>query len=546
MPLPVSRAWLAILAVVALLVGLDNMNRPLANPDEGRYSEISREMAATGDWVTPRLNGMKYFEKPPLQYWASAVSFKIFGENEYAARLYIVLCGFATIMLVGWLALRMWGTDVALACMLALACSPYFLALGGIVTLDMGLTLWTTATVFAFLAAEGTRDRPKAQRAWMLCAWAAMALAVLSKGLIGIIFAGAAVFFAMVLRRDFTVLDRLHLIPGLAIFLAIAAPWFVAVCVANEEFARFFFIHEHFARFLTRAHRRIEPWWYFLPMVACGFLPWMFAMPAAVVSAWREEAGKAFQPLRIVLAWSAFVVLFFSASGSKLPTYVLPAFPPLALVLGRYLAQAPTRRLALWSGLAIPVGVALLIAAWMVPGFAKDEWTRAMYVAGWPWALGAAAVFLAGAIAATAFLLRGRRWSALFAMTFATLLLIDCGDEFYEQLTERQSGIEVAAKMKPFAGPNTALYSVGHYEQTVPFYLGRTLILFDYEDEFELGQKAEARFGKRELHEFPPEWLRQQDALAIMQPRVYEKLKGQGLPMTVLHADPKRILVRKP
>src|SRR5258706_8427026 len=109
------------------------MNRPLANPDEGRYSEISREMAATGDWVTPRLNGIKYFEKPPLQYWASAVSFKLFGENEYTARLYIVLSGFAAIVLVGWLAHRLWGTDVALACMLALACSPYFMALGGIV-----------------------------------------------------------------------------------------------------------------------------------------------------------------------------------------------------------------------------------------------------------------------------------------------------------------------------------------------------------------------------------------------------------------------------
>jgi 4-amino-4-deoxy-L-arabinose transferase-like glycosyltransferase len=546
MRVPVSRLWLAVLAVVAVLVGMDNMNRPLANPDEGRYSEISREMAASGDWVTPRLNGIKYFEKPPLQYWASAISFSLFGENEYAARLYIVLAGLATIVLVGWLARRLWGADVALACMMALACSPYFMALGGIVTLDMGLTLWTTATLFAFIAAEQARERPRAQRAWMLCAWAAMALAVLSKGLIGIIFAGAAVFFVMVLRRDFTVLNRLHLIPGLAVFLAIAAPWFIAVSMANDEFAQFFFIHEHFARFLTRTHRRIEPWWYFLPMVACGFLPWMFALPAAVASAWREEAGKAFQPLRIALAWSAFVVLFFSASGSKLPAYVLPAFPPLALVMGRYLAQAPTRRLALWSGLAIPVGVALLVAAWSVPGFAKDEWTRAMYVAGWPFAIGAALAFLAGSIAATLFLRRGRRWPALFAMTFATLLLIDCGDEFYEHLTPRQSGMEVAGKMKPLITPGTRLFSVGHYEQTVPFYLGRTLELFDYEDEFEVGQKAEASVKGRGVEEFPFEWRQAKDALAIMQPRVYEVLKAQGLPMQVLHADPKRVLVRKP
>ena len=546
MTLPISRVLLAALAVVAIVVGIDNMERPLANPDEGRYSEISREMAATGDWVTPRLNGLKYFEKPPLQYWASALSFRLFGENEYTARLYIVLAGFSTIALLGFLGKRLWGWDMAIASMMAIACSPYFMALGGIVTLDMGLTLWTTATLFAFIGAEGARDRPATQLRWMLCAWAGMALAVLSKGLVGIIFAGAAVFIVMVMRRDIKVLERLHLIPGLAIFLAIAAPWFVAVSMANDEFAQFFFIHEHFARFLTRAHRRVEPWWYFLPIVAAGFLPWMFAMPAAIARAWREEEGRDFQPLRISILWAAFVVAFFSASGSKLPTYVLPAFPPLALVLGRYLQLAPERRLALWSGLTIPVALILVVVAYRVPDSAKDAWTRALYEGAMPWAVAAAVILLAGAIVTTLLMLRRKRWPALAVAAFAAILLIDCGEEAYEELTPRQSGVGVAEKMKAQMKPGTRLYSVGHYEQTVPFYLQRTLQLFDYEDEFEVGQKAEAKFAKRDLHEFPPEWQRPGDALAIMLPLVYEKMKAQGLPMVVLHADPKRVLVRKP
>jgi 4-amino-4-deoxy-L-arabinose transferase-like glycosyltransferase len=544
--LPISRVLLAVLAVVALVVGIDNMERPLANPDEGRYSEISREMAATGDWVTPRLNGLKYFEKPPLQYWASALSFRLFGENEYSARLYVVLAGFSTIALVGFLGKRLWGWDMAIASMMAIACSPYFMALGGIVTLDMGLTLWTTATLFAFIGAEGARDRPATQLRWMLCAWAGMALAMLSKGLVGIIFAGAAVFIVMVLRRDIKVLDRLHLIPGMAIFFAVAAPWFIAVSMANDEFAQFFFIHEHFARFLTRAHRRVEPWWYFLPIVAAGFLPWMFAMPAAIAGAWREEEGRDFQPLRISILWAAFVVAFFSASGSKLPTYVLPAFAPLALVLGRYLQLAPERRLALWSGLAIPVALVLVVVAYRVPETAKDAWTRAMYEGAMPWAVAAALILLAGAIVTTLLMLRGKRWPALAVAAFAAVLLIDCGEEAYEEITPRQSGVGVAEIMKAQMKPDSRLYSVGHYEQTVPFYIQRTLQLFDYEDEFEVGQKAEAKFAKRELHEFPPEWERPGDALAIMLPLVYEKMKAQGLPMVVLHADPKRVLVRKP
>src|SRR5258706_3654338 len=115
MQLPVSRAVLAVLALVALVIGIDNVGRRLANPDEGRYSEISREMAASGDWVTPRLNGIKYFEKPPLQYWATAVAFKAFGENEYAARLYIGLAGLATILITAFAALRIYGVEHAVA-----------------------------------------------------------------------------------------------------------------------------------------------------------------------------------------------------------------------------------------------------------------------------------------------------------------------------------------------------------------------------------------------------------------------------------------------
>jgi 4-amino-4-deoxy-L-arabinose transferase-like glycosyltransferase len=290
----------------------------------------------------------------------------------------------------------------------------------------------------------------------------------------------------------------------------------------------------------------VEPWWYFLPIVAAGFLPWMFAMPAAIAGAWREEEGRDFQPLRISILWAAFVVAFFSASGSKLPTYVLPAFAPLALVLGRYLQLAPERRLALWSGLAIPVALVLVVVAYRVPETAKDAWTRAMYEGAMPWAVAAALVLLAGAIVTTLLMLRGKRWPALAVAAFAAILLIDCGEEAYEEITPRQSGVGVAEIMKAQMKPDSRLYSVGHYEQTVPFYIQRTLQLFDYEDEFEVGQKAEAKFAKRELHEFPPEWERPGDALAIMLPLVYEKMKAQGLPMVVLHADPKRVLVRKP
>ncbi|MGZ5072412.1 MAG: ArnT family glycosyltransferase, partial [Usitatibacter sp.] len=279
MSLPLPRWVLAALACVAVAVGIVNLARPLANPDEGRYSEISREMAASGDWVTPRLNGLKYFEKPPLQYWATALAFEAFGANEAAARLYVWLAGFATILVVGYTALRLFDAATALASMLVLVSSPYFMALGGIVTLDMGLTLWTTATLACLLLAESSRPSVAESRRWMLGAWVAVALAVLSKGLVGIVFAGAAVFFAMVLARDASVLRRMRWGAGLALAAAIAAPWFVAITIREPGFFDFYFIGEHFRRFFDANYSHDQPIYYYFPIIIGGFAPWTFTVP---------------------------------------------------------------------------------------------------------------------------------------------------------------------------------------------------------------------------------------------------------------------------
>jgi 4-amino-4-deoxy-L-arabinose transferase-like glycosyltransferase len=559
MSLRAIRTLLVLLAAIALAVAVDNLGRRLANPDEGRYSEISREMAHSGDWVTPRLNGLKYFEKPPLQYWATALAFKAFGANEYTARIYVWLCALATLLLVGYTGTRLGNRETGMGAALALVASPYFMALGGIVTLDMGLTLWTTLTVCSLLLAETSAARPAEQRRWMLTAWAAMALAVLSKGLVGIVFAGAAVWFHIVLTREWSILKRMHWALGLPLFLVVAVPWFVLVSRANPEFAQFFFIHEHFQRFFTTAHRREEPIWYFLPIMVTGFLPWMFAMPAAILQAWRSEAKarapadparpaarQPFQPLRVAVLWSGFVVLFFSISGSKLPAYVLPAFPLLALVLGRYLAEAPVRRLALWTALAVPVGIFLLFAAYRAPAGAKDPWTQQMYHEAQPWMFFAAVVLILALVGATLMLRRGRRWVAVVVLAIANVVVIECLEDAYEAFSPRQSGFAVAEKMRPYLGPQTRIYSVNIYDQTLPFYIGRTITLVNYHDEFETGMQAEPGRVLWSDDGFDQVWLRPGDALAIMQPGTFEKFRAWGVPMQVLHEDPRRVLVRKP
>jgi len=423
--------------------------------------------------------------------------------------------------------------------------SPYFLALGGIVTLDMGLTCWLTVAACAFLLAQASGDA-RERRRWMLGAWAAAALAVLSKGLVGLLFPAAAIALHALTQRDARLLSSLEWVRGVPVFLALAAPWFVLVARANPEFAHFFFVHEHFERFLTHEHRRVQPWWFFLPIVLLAFLPWAFALFAGLRHAWHTERRADVQPLRVALLTAAFIVLFFSASGSKLPAYILPAVPLLALPLARYLAEAPLTSLARYAALAVPVGLALLVAAYLVPGQAKEEWVKALNFAAQPFAYAAAAGFTAGALAAAWLARSGRRWTALAAVALANIVLVGGLIEAYGVFSPRQSDKEAAARVAPFVKPSTRLYSVKMYDQTVPFYIGRTVTLVDYTDEFETGLKSQPELRIPDVASFRAEWLRERGALAIMHPDTYQALRAQGLPMQLVHEDPRRVLVRKP
>lgn len=536
---------LALLAALALFVGIDNMERALANPDEGRYSEISREMAVSGDWVTPRLNGIKYFEKPPLQYWAGAASFSLFGAGEFPARLYTALCGLLCIVAVGYTARKLAGSAAAYGAVAVLLSSPYFLGLGGIVTLDMGLTAWTTVSVCAFLLAAA--GPPAEQRWWMRLAWAGMALAVLSKGLIGIVFPAAIVFLHCLIHRDWRLLARLEWLAGGAIFLAIAAPWFVLVSLANPEFPEFFFIHEHFQRFLTKTHRREEPVWFFVPILLIAVLPWAVSLLPAVRDSWRLEASRdAFPWRRFALLWSGFILLFFSASGSKLPAYLLPVVPVLALVLGDWIARTPGERL--WKGFAVlAVVIAIAIAAaWGVPERARTAWTRELYAAARPWVV-AGFVLISVALASAAVLARrGRKWPAIAVIVAASMGFVDLVEDGYERLTPRQSGIAVAERIVPLLTPEARVYSVGYYDQTIPFYLQRTVTLVRYLDEFEQGLKAEPNLAIPTLEAFAPEWQKPGKAIAIIHPDLVERLTALGVGMSVLHRDDRRVVVVKP
>ena len=211
--------WLIVAAAVIWFSNLEY--RTLVKPDEGRYAEIPREMVKSGDWTTPRLNELKYFEKPPLQYWATAVAYTVFGEHQWTSRLWAGLTGFAGILLVWFAGLRLFGREAADYAAMLLGSSLLYVLIGHINTLDMGVTFFITLGIFALLLGQSETDEKK-RRNWMLLAWAGMALAVLSKGLMGLILPGTAVLIYCVLQRDLTVLKRMHWLPGLTIFFLLS------------------------------------------------------------------------------------------------------------------------------------------------------------------------------------------------------------------------------------------------------------------------------------------------------------------------------------
>src|SRR3977135_3525782 len=216
---------LALLAAFSLAWFCNLGYRHLVKPDEGRYAEIPREMVASGDWLTPRLHGYKYFEKPALQYWITAAAFAAFGQNEWAARLWPGVTGFLGVLLVFWAGNRLFGPPVGLYGAAVAASSAIYASIGHLLTLDMGLCVFMSGSVFAFAVAQRDPADEAERRRWMLIAWAAAALAVLSKGLVGIVLPTGAVALYVLIERDWKLLGALHAWSGGLLFLAIAAPW---------------------------------------------------------------------------------------------------------------------------------------------------------------------------------------------------------------------------------------------------------------------------------------------------------------------------------
>ena len=493
--------WLAVL--FALLFGFRAGSYPLGSGDEGRYAEIPREMVATGDWVTPRLDGVNYFEKPPLMYWAVAGSLQLFGSSEWAVRAVPALFALGGVLLTYAAARRLYDRLAGLIAAVVLGTSLLYFALAHILLLDMAMSVLMSATLFCFIL--GVREPAGATRRWLFYGlYASAALATLTKGLIGFLVTGAVMFLWLLIFNQWKRLRPLHLPTGLLLFLAITVPWHVLAAQHNETWAYRYFVFEHWLRFTTPAASRPGPWYYYIGIVLAGLIPWVgFLVPAvraAVRGGWSARSRNA--EAWFLLTWVGFIFLFFSKSHSKLVPYILPVFPALAVLIGAWLSQVkeggnPSQLrpgLRIFSFISGLLAVALCLVVTRPSLVRGLEASQALALQ--PMAFTMAALLVMGGIFAP-WLARIRGVGAALTAMAVTMMGFLAVLLFAAPILNKPSTKPLALYVKAHVQPGDRVVHYHAFFHEFTFYAERVVDVAAYKDELEFEEDAPARASGR-------------------------------------------------
>lgn len=536
--------WLALTVAAVLLVWFGTLAmRHLIGPDEGRYAEISREMLATGDWVTIRYNALKYFEKPPFHMWVTALSYVVFGVGEWQARLCVALSGLLGIgmtMLATW---RWFGLRAAWLAGVVLLAAPMWSTAAHFNTLDMTLAGAMACVLATMLLAQHPDATPATRRRWMYACWAAMGVAVLTKGLVGVALPGLVLVVYSLVARDGSLWRRLHWGAGLAILLAVTVPWFWLIARRNPEFLHFFFIHEHWQRYTSNIHSRSGPLWYFVPLIVGGFLPWVGLFPRMWAEVRASRAASAgFRPVLMAGVWAIAIFIFFSLSHSKLPGYILPVVPALAIVAAVVLDRLDARRWArqlTGAGVVAAVG---LMASPIVGTLSANHIPNHFYRSYAIWVAAAFALMVLSVALARWIAARRHLSLSIAAYGLGMYLAFTVALLGYETVARPLSGADIAPAVARVLTPGMRLYGVRMLDHTLPFYVRHPLVMVGEADELSFGTAAEPSRWVPDLDTFAQLWRHDGHALAVMSPDTYQSLAGK-LPMYVVARDYRRVVV---
>jgi len=476
-----------ILGLFILLVFFTGIGqRPYMPPSEARYIEIAREMVETGDWLTPQINGIPYFEKPPLFYWLQAFQIKNFGMGEYSGRFPTAVLSLLIGLFSYFLARVYESKPVGYWSLAIIASSFLFAAASRIVLLDMPVTAFITFCLGSYMLSFNKKFSGCTKNIFIYLTYFFSALAVLTKGLIGIAIPGLIIFIHLLLQSRLAEVLRFNFFSGLLLFLAIAAPWFVWASLNYEGYFEYFFIFEHFTRYATDSHRRYQPFWFYIPIILLGFLPWTFLMLQGLKAAFkkRKEAFTSF-----LLIWAIAPVAFFSLSNSKHITYILPSIPPLAIITATYLVSLlqGNNKLKSVSAALVVFGLTLLSIAALIyirvlPE--SDPVHADIYRIFDP----IIPFFITAGVAMLAALLLRSNYVKLAMLMVGSATTLQLADHTMAKLEYRYNK-EISLKVKEALQPGEKVYCLNCYFPDVTVYLNRDITIVESLGELKYGYR---------------------------------------------------------
>lgn len=489
--------WPPLLIFVLCVAGLFFTllgTRPLWVPDEGRYAEIIREMLVTQNFITPHLNGIKYFEKPILFYWLGYVVVKFAGLSIWSLRSINAFLAIGGCLMTYAVGCKWYTRQTGLLAASILATSVLYFAMAHVINLDLTVTFFLTACLYAsLLAFEATGGK---QCHYLLLAAVASALAVLTKGLIGIFLPALIVGFWSLTTQRLKQLSPRYIATAALTFFAIVLPWHIIVSRENPEFFNFYFIQQHFLRYTTTSIGHTQPMWFFVPYLIIGFFPWIMFLPQTLFNTLSRfkhfhEHYKEFY----LVCWIAIIFTFFSFSKSKLIPYILPIFPPLALLTAHQLQRLIQQKKCLPLQLSI---AGLILSGFFFLAFFSQlpRWFSLIkiYQAQNDLLLGSG-IFLLGNCFAFHYSFRDLTKS-LYLIVFSSglfLLIVLSSIPWLDTKTVQP----LAFLLKPYLQPHDEVITFNQYYQDLPFYLQRRITVLNWKNELSFGM----------LHQDTHEWM---------------------------------------
>lgn len=363
---------LLLSGIIALFYFFSLGHYPLFNPDEGRYNEVAREMLVSGDFITPRINGIPFLDKPIFYYWLQASAIHLFGLKEWALRLFPALFGVLGCLVTYCCGRQLFNRKTGIIAALMLALSPLYFIGAHYANLDLEVAVLISISLLLFIT--GISKTTTHQKTLILGSYVSAALAFLTKGMIAVAFPVIIITLWMITSRSLSLIKNSYLLSGIFVFLCITAPWFLLVQNANPDFFHYFFVTQQVNRFLSAAtFNNPSPFWFYGPIVFVGFFPWIICFISAIMETLSKEFlskdNEVQQQQKInlyLLIWIGVIFIFFSIPHAKITTYILPIFPALALFTAQYITaswERVTSKQMRWLSISFTISGFLLSLA---------------------------------------------------------------------------------------------------------------------------------------------------------------------------------------